>query len=75
MEPDNKPWYTSKGIIGPIITGLALLAGAVFGLKIDAPTQAMIVDQTVAFVTALTSVFGLAMGIYGRIVATKTIGS
>jgi predicted lipid-binding transport protein (Tim44 family) len=74
MEPDYKPWWTSKGIIGPIIAGLALLAGALFGLKIDAATQSLIIDQVIALITAVTTAFGILIGLYGRVVATKKIG-
>ncbi len=76
MEPaatETKPWYASKGVIGPIVAGLALLA-SLFGIKVDAATQAIIVDQGVALATAFVTFGGLVLGIYGRVTATKQIG-
>lgn len=68
-----KPWYLSKGVIGPIIAMLSLLAGYLFGVKVDEATQAVLVDQIVATLATLFGLGGSALGIYGRIVATSRI--
>lgn len=69
---DTKPWYLSKGILGPLVTVLALIAGA-FGVKIDPATQGLIVDQVSGAITAVVALVGALVGIYGRITATTTI--
>ena len=69
----TKSWYASKGIIGPIITLIALLGGF-FGVDIDVDTQAVIVDEITAAASAIAAVFGAAVGIWGRVTATKVIG-
>ena len=69
---DTKPWYASKAVIGSIISILALAAGA-FGLKIDPATQSFIVDQVTGSAAAVVVLAGAAMGIYGRVTATKKI--
>lgn len=73
LIPGTKPWYASKGVLGPIVAGLALIAG-LFGVKIDPATQAVIVDQGVALVTAAVTFGGLVLGVWGRVTATKKIG-
>lgn len=68
----TKPWYASKGIIGPIVTIAALVAGF-FGIDIDTQTQAVVVDELVAAASAIVAVVGAIVGIWGRVTATKVI--
>jgi hypothetical protein len=70
---ETKPWYASKGVLGPIVAGLALVA-SLFGVTIDPATQAVIVDQGVALLTAAVTFGGLVVGIWGRISAVRKIG-
>jgi protein-S-isoprenylcysteine O-methyltransferase Ste14 len=72
MNTETKPWYTSKTIIGAIVTALSLLAGF-FGLKIDAATQAYLVEQSQVLITAGGTFIGLALTIWGRITAKQPI--
>ena len=70
---NSKKWYTSKGVWGSIISLVSLGIGVVKGVQIDTQTQAVIVDQTYAAVTAAGSAIGSLIAIYGRINATKVI--
>lgn len=70
---ETKPWYLSKGILGPIVTVIAL-AASLLGYQIDAATQAVVVDQVVLAITTGTAVVGAIVGAWGRVVATKKIG-
>ena len=72
---DVKPWYLSKSVIGGMVTLGAILVATLFGVQVDAATQQMIVDQTVAFSTAAVAIIGTGVSIYGRITASKKIGS
>jgi protein-S-isoprenylcysteine O-methyltransferase Ste14 len=73
MEPESKPWWASKSIIGAIMAGVSLILGAFFGVKIDEATQALVVDQLTAAIAAISTFGGLAMTIWGRIVAKQPI--
>jgi hypothetical protein len=72
MEADAKPWYASKSVIGALVALGAVVAGF-FGIKVDPVTQAWIVDQTMALATSAGAVFGIAVAIYGRLVAKQPI--
>jgi hypothetical protein len=69
---EEKPWYLSKGVLGPLVAVVALIAGA-FGVKVDAATQALVVDQVIGAVSAGVALLGAIVGIWGRITATKVI--
>ena len=60
----------SKGVWGGVIALLAGLAG-LYGYSVDAALQGELVGVIIAVVTAI----GGALGIYGRITATKQIGT
>jgi len=70
---ETKPWYQSKTIIGGAVT-LAATVAAIFGVEVDEQTQAVIVDQGVAIGTAVATVIGGVLAIYGRLKASKGIG-
>ena len=70
---ETKKWYESKTIWGGIITLFAVLLGF-FGVKIDEQTKQLLVNQTVAFVSAASALVGSLLSIYGRIKANKRIG-
>lgn len=68
---DVKPWYLSKSIWGGV---LALLAG-VFNLADSDVTQlTSLVDAAATHMTALVSVAGGLLAIYGRVKAASKIG-
>lgn len=78
----GKSALASRGIIGPIITAVSLVLGALFGVEVDESTQAeiagqteVIVNSTMAIVSAAGAVIGLVLGIWGRIKAAKPITS
>jgi outer membrane lipoprotein SlyB len=64
-----KPWWQSKTMWGGIIAGAAGLGG-LFGLSLDAGTQAELTDIAAA---VAASVGGL-LAIYGRIKADRKVG-
>jgi uncharacterized membrane protein len=70
---ETKSWWQSKTIWGAVITIIALIA-SLFGYQIDPQTQQIILDRTMAIVTAVGTIVGSVMAIYGRIKATKRIG-
>lgn len=69
---ETKPWWASKTIIGAGI-GVAGLGLAAAGYRIDAATQAVLIDQTTEWVSATAALAGTVMVIVGRIAATKTL--
>ena len=60
----TKSAFASSGVI----------VGAIFGVEIDAETQALVLNQVTALITAASALFGAVVGIIGRIKATKKIG-
>jgi hypothetical protein len=64
-----KSLLASKTFWGAVVAGLSGLTG-VLGHQIDPGDQATIVDA----VSAIGAAFGSLLAVYGRIVATKTIG-
>lgn len=71
---DFKPWWASKGVLGPLVSVACLLLAALFGVQIDAGTQAVVVDQLTTAVIAIGVVVGSGIGIWGRIKASRRIG-
>lgn len=69
-----KPWWMSRGVVGPLISALAMLA-TVFGVEIDPETQGYVIDQVVAIGTAAMVIVGAVVGIWGRVKARRPIGS
>lgn len=69
---ETKPAYLSRGVIGGVVAVGAVVAG-LFGYEVDADTQAVVVDQGVAIATAVATVVGGVLAIWGRIKATKRI--
>lgn len=69
---DQKKWWMSKGVWGSLIMIVAIVAGY-FGVEIDADTQAVMVDQIVALVTAGTALVGAILALIGRIKAKSEI--
>jgi hypothetical protein len=70
---DSKQWYLSKTIWGAVVAFLSMVAGAIFGVEVDADTQAVLVDQVVAGVSAVITLIGLVMVVIGRLSAKKAI--
>jgi hypothetical protein len=78
--PGFKSAFASVTIWGQVIAFISLGLGAVFGWQIDAATQAQLAEQTaiivnngVLLISAAGTLFGLIMGVWGRIRATKQI--
>lgn len=71
---DEKQWWGSKTIWGNIIAFVAILLGLV-GWKVDAATQAVIVDQAVAVSSAAVGAAGVLLSLYGRWSATRRIAA
>lgn len=67
---DTKNWYTSKGVLGSLVAGAAVVAGF-FGVQFGIEDQAELVDVIVGVVGAVAALIGM----YGRITATTKIGS
>lgn len=72
-DTGTKPWYLSKGVIGSLVAGAAVITGF-FGVKLDPTTQQVVTDQVTAFATAGTALAGTALALYGRVTARKVIG-
>lgn len=71
----TKPWYFSRGVIGPALGVVATALGWA-GVTIDEETRALFLDllDNVWFqIAGLASVIGSAFGIWGRIVADKKV--
>lgn len=71
---ESKPFYLSRSLWGVIITLLSGLVGSIFGIEVDADTQAWLVDQTVAVISGAFGLAGLMLAAYGRLKALKRIG-
>ncbi len=68
MTQNVKPWYASVGVIGPLVSILSLIMGAI-GYQVSAEDQ----EAIVAIISGLISLLGAAFGIYGRVRATHAI--
>ncbi len=74
METETKKWWQSRGIIGPAITMATVVLGF-FGVKVDAATSQIVLDQTMGAIGAVTALGGSLLGIIGRLRAKKTISA
>lgn len=63
---DSKPWFFSKGVIGPLVSGAATIA-MVVGYIQNWPADAMAILAAVAGGGSIT-------GVIGRATATKRVG-
>jgi len=59
---DTKPWFLSKGFVGPLVTVIALILENLGIMKIDPSGMSDIILQTIALL-------GAAVGMVGRAVA------
>jgi hypothetical protein len=66
---ETKNWWQSKGVLGGIVSLIALVVGA-FGYSVSPEDQAAVV----AVMAVLVSAGGTLVGIIGRVKATKIIG-
>jgi FtsH-binding integral membrane protein len=69
---DSKAWYESKSVWGGIVSVLAGVA-ALVGHALSPQTQAALTDNGVAIATAVATIVGSALAIYGRLKADKVI--
>jgi len=67
---DMKPWYQSKTVWGALIAMSAPLLRGV-GLDLAGSDQAVLADALVT----LAGTFGGLLALYGRLTATKGVGS
>ncbi|MCP5364675.1 MAG: hypothetical protein H6905_05525 [Hyphomicrobiales bacterium] len=63
---DQKPWYLSKGFVGPLVTAILMLFRGLGVIDLDDQSTLTVVYQVIEFA-------GVALGAYGRATATKTI--
>ena len=70
---ETKKWYKSKTIWGGIITIFSLLL-SLKGIQIDEQTRQILIDQLTATASAIGTLIGSLLAIYGRIKAEKKIG-
>jgi len=59
---ETKPWYLSKGFVGPLVTVIALILENLGIMKIDPSGMSDIILKTIALL-------GAAVGMVGRAVA------
>ena len=71
---DTKGWYASRGVWGSVVTVASIAFALIYGTQIDADTQKTLADQIVALVTAIGTLGGSIVALYGRLKATKRIG-
>ena len=66
MNPaDSKPWYLSRGVIGPLVAAVCSLA-AIAGWSLDP-------EEWTEILLALVVLVGSVIGIWGRIRANRPI--
>jgi flagellar motor component MotA len=70
--PTEKPWWRSRTILGALVA-LASVVFGFFNVKIDPASQAVLLDQVEALVTAAGTLVGIGAAIWGRFVAVKQI--
>lgn len=66
MNEDCKPWYLSKGLLGPLASLLLVLLRSLGFIDVDA-------DQVDRLLYALAEVTGLVVGLIGRARATRRL--
>ncbi len=67
MEQETaKPWYLSKGFLGPLVTAVLLLLRNTGAVDLDT-------DSTLAALYQVIELAGAALGAYGRATATQPI--
>lgn len=67
---DSKAWWASKGVWGGIVSLIASVLLAIWGVEISPDDQDLIVNLAIASASA----FGGVMAIVGRVRAKKQIG-
>jgi hypothetical protein len=63
---ETKPWYLSKGFVGPLVTVIALILENLGIMKIDPSGMSDIILQIIALL-------GAAVGMVGRAVASAQL--
>ncbi|MCU0895248.1 MAG: hypothetical protein MUD06_13185 [Rhodospirillales bacterium] len=58
---DTKPWYLSKGFVGPLVTVIALILENLGIMKIDPTGMSDIILQVIALLGAAVGMVGRAM--------------
>ena len=72
MLVQKKNWYQSKAVWGGIIAIVSGILG-LFGKTISPEDQSWLADQAVQISTAVVSIAGAGLAIYGRFKADKRI--
>lgn len=75
MFDDVKSIFASVTFWGIVISVLSKAAALYLGYEVDEATQRMAVDLTLVLITFLSGFAGDAIALWGRIRATKRIGS
>ena len=65
----NKYWYESKGVMGGLVSAVAVVASVVFGVDVSDTEQSNLVE----IILQVTAVFAALVAAYGRIVAEDHI--
>ena len=73
MQEKVKPWWASKTIWGGIVAAVCGVL-ALAGHQVSPDTQSFLTQQAVQVATAVATVVGGALAIYGRIKAQGKIG-
>ena len=71
MNYVSKPAIKSLGIVGPVLAILVIVAG-MFGVDISGDV-AGVSDRIAGIIDSGVALVGIAVGIYGRLTATKQI--
>ena len=67
---DSKAWWLSKGIWGGIVSAVAGILAAIWGVSLSPDDQELVVNLALAVASAA----GGVMAIVGRLLAKKPIG-
>lgn len=70
----DKPWYTSKTILGAIIAFAAFIGAQTFGYSIISSQEASdLIDSIIKVADGIAGLIGIILVIYGRVKAGKEI--
>jgi len=70
---ETKPFYLSKGVLGPLLSLIGTFLFAFSGVEFSADDQNLVIDQVDAIYSGVVILIGIVTGIYGRVTADKKI--
>ena len=68
---NSKAAITSLGVMGPVVA-IAVIAAGMFGLDLSADVAGL-PEKIAGVIDQIVTLVGIAVGIYGRVMATKQI--